>query len=162
MVMPEEVIPEPALLPHLLQEVRELVRPRPFPEQLVLDAGGSTVGDNVAHFPICPLEVSPRFQIFFFAGQFLFPPGAVVDPEWRTFGFKQPELSKELGIVRLQDAALDIMAAGPTHGKDPLAAQLKDLAALQQEHGGADAPDLPAAPVLQRIGPQGIVVFVVP
>ena len=53
MVMPEEVISEPASPPHLLQEVRERIRFRPFPEQLILDAGGRTMGDDVVHLPAC-------------------------------------------------------------------------------------------------------------
>lgn len=97
--MPEEVVSKPASLPHLLQEVRELVRLRPFPEQLILDAGGGAMGDDVVYFPTCPVEVLAPFQIFFSAGQLLFPPGAVVDPKWYALGFKQPELPQELGIV---------------------------------------------------------------
>ena len=81
MVMPEEVVSEAAPLSYLLQEVRKLVRLGPFPKQLILDAGRGTMGDDVVYFPSSPIEVSSRFQIFFRAWQFFFPPGAVVHPE---------------------------------------------------------------------------------
>ena len=130
MVMPEEVVSEAAPLSHLLQEVRELVRLGPFPKQLILDAGGGTMGDDVVYFPSSPIEVSPRFQIFFRAWQFFFPPGAMVHPEWCSPGLQHVELREKLGIVWLQNAALDIVAAGPTHSEDPFTTQLKYLAAL--------------------------------
>ena len=72
------------------------------------------------------------------------------------------ELLKKLGIVRLQDAVLDIVAAGSAHGEDSFSAHVKHLPALQQEHRGPNAADLPAVPVLQWVCPQGVIVFVVP
>lgn len=53
MVMPKEVIPEPASLQHHLQEIREPVQLRPFPEQLILDASGGAMADDVIDFPTC-------------------------------------------------------------------------------------------------------------
>ena len=117
--MSEEVVSGAALLPHLLQEVRELVRFRPFPKQLILDAGGRTMGDDVVHLPPRLVEVLPRFQILFWAGQLLLPPGSVVDPKRCSFGFQRVEFQEEQGIIQFQNAALDVVAAGPSHGENP-------------------------------------------
>lgn len=120
------------------------------------------MGDDVVHLPPRLVEVLPRFQILFWAGQLLPPPGSVVDPEWCSSGFQRVEFQEKQGIVRFQDATLDIVAAGPSHGENPFPIKVKHLPTLQQEYRGADAANFSAVPILQRIGPQGVIVFVVP
>ena len=128
----------------------------------MLDTGGRAVRDDVVHLPACTFQILSRFLVFLRAGLLLFPPGSMVDPEGRPFGIEPLELLEKLGIVQLQDAVLDIVAAGSAHGEDPFSAHVKHLPALQQEHRGADAANLPAVPVLQWVCPQGVIVFVVP
>lgn len=113
--------------------------------------------DDVVHLPSYAFQIPSRFLVFLRAGQLLFPPGSVVDPEGRPSCVEPLELLKKLGIVRLQDAVLDIVAAGSAHGEDPFSAHVKHLPALQQEHRGPNAADLPAVPVLQWVCPQGII-----
>ena len=161
MIVPEEVVPEPAPLPHLLQKVRQFVWPGPHSQQFILDTGRRAVGHDVVHIPAGLVQILSGLQVLLPAGQFLFPPGPVIDPESRPPCVEQLELLEELGIVRLQDAVLDIVAAGPAHGEDPLSVYFKHLAAFQQEYRGADPANLPTLPLLQWIGPQGVVVFMV-
>lgn len=118
MVMSEEVVSEPASPPHLLQKIRKHIRFRPSPEQLILDAGGRTMGNDIIHLPTCPVQIPPCFQIFLWAWQFLLPPGSVVDPKWCSSGFQRVEFQEKQGIVRFQDATLDVVAAGPSHGEN--------------------------------------------
>ena len=160
-VVSEEVVLEPAPLADFLQEVRQGVRRGVFPEQGVLNAGGSAVGDDVVHRPACFLQIGLGFPVLLLAGQLLLPPGAVVYPEQRALGVQSLELLLEQGVVRLQNAVPDIVAAGSAHGEDALPAQLKHLAPFQHKHRWADGPHRSAAPLLQRVGTQGIIVFMI-
>ena len=161
MVMPEEPVSEPAPLPDLLQKLCEGIRGGPAPQQLVLDAGGGAVGDDVVHPPSRPLQIDTGLPVFLRSGQFLLPPGTAVDPKGCVSGLEAPELLIKQRVIRLQDAVLDIMAARSPHGEHALASKFEYLAPLQQEHRGPDAPDRSAVPPLQRIGIQGIIVLVI-
>lgn len=161
MVMPEEPVSEPAPLPDLLQKLCEGIRSGPAPQQLVLDAGGGAVGDDVVHPPSRPLQIDTGLPVFLRSGQFLLPPGAAVDPKGCVSGLEVPEHLVKQRVIRLQDAVLDIMAARSPHGEHALASKFEYLAPLQQEHRGPDAPDRSAVPPLQRIGIQGIIVLVI-
>lgn len=84
MVVSEEVILELAPLADLLQKVCEGIWLGQRPQEIVLDAGGTAVGEEVVHRPPGPVEVGPGLGILRLAGQLLPPPGAVVDPEGRV------------------------------------------------------------------------------
>ena len=92
--------------------------------------------DDVVYIPASIVQRFSRGLVFRIVGQFLFPPGLVVDSKGRTFGVEHMELLEEPGIVRLQDAALNIVAATPAHSKDPFTAQFKYLTALHRSTEG--------------------------
>lgn len=81
MIMSEEVILELAPLADLLQKVCEGIWLGQRPQQVVLDAGGSAVGEDVVHRPPSLVQAGPGLGVLRLAGQLLPPPGAVVDPE---------------------------------------------------------------------------------
>ena len=59
MVVSEEVILELAPLADLLQKVCEGIWLGQRPQEIVLDAGGTAVGEEVVHRPPGPVEVGP-------------------------------------------------------------------------------------------------------
>ena len=99
-------------------------------EQIVLDAGECAVRNDVVHLPACMFQIPSRFLVLLWAGQLLFPPGSVLDPEGRPSCVEPFELLEELGSIRIQDAVLDIVAAGSAHGEDPFSAHVKYLFCL--------------------------------
>ena len=134
MVVSEEMILEPAPLADSLQEVGEGIRFGQRPQQVVLDAGGSAVGEEVVHRPPDLVQAGPGLGILHFVGQLLPPPGAVVDPESCALGVELLEPPQEVRRVRLQDAVLDVVAAGAAHHKEHPPAQIEHLPTLQHQH----------------------------
>ena len=109
------------------------------------------MGEDVVHLPAHPVQAGPGGPVLLLAGQLLLPPGKVVYPIHRAPGVQLPAFFLEQRIVRLQDAVLDVVAAGPAHGEEPRPTQVEYLAPLQQDHRGADSRDFPTPPFLQRI-----------
>lgn len=134
MIVAKEVILEPAPLADLLQKVSEGIWFGQWSQQIVLDAGGTAVGEDVVHHPPGPVEIGPGLGILRFIGQLLPPPGAVVDPESCALGVELLEPPQEVRRVRLQDAVLDIVAAGAAHRKEHPPAQIEHLPTLQHQH----------------------------
>lgn len=134
MIVAKEVILEPAPLADLLQKVSEGIWFGQWSQQIVLDAGGTAVGEDVVHRPPGPVEIGPGLGILRFIGQLLPPPGAVVDPESCALGVELLEPPQEVRRVRLQDAVLDIVAAGAAHRKEHPPAQIEHLPTLQHQH----------------------------
>lgn len=160
-IVSEEVVLEPAPLADLLQKVGEGIRFGQRPQQVILDACGRAVGEEVVHRPPGPAQAGPGLGIFRLAGQLLPPPGAVVDPEGRALGVEPLEPPQEVRRVRFQDAVLDVVAAGAAHGEEDPAAQVEHLPPLQHQHRGPDDPHPAALPLPLGIGGQGIVVLMV-
>ena len=161
MVVSEEVILELAPLADLLQKVCEGIWLGQRPQEIVLDAGGTAVGEEVVHRPPGPVEVGPGLGILRLAGQLLPPPGAVVDPEGRALGVEPLEPPQEVRRVRLQNAVLDVVAAGTAHSEECPAPQVEHLPTLQHQHRGADRSHPAAVPLRLGVGSQGVIVFMV-
>ena len=108
------------------------------------------MADDIVHRPAYFLQVGPGGLVLLLAGQFLLPPGAVVHPVHRPAGVQPPAFLLEQRIVRLQDAVLDVVAAGPAHGEEALALDVVDLTPHQVDHRGADTLHPATVPVLNR------------
>lgn len=121
MVMSEEPIPELAPACHLIQEIRQRIGLVKSPAQLILHRGRPAVGDDVIHLPAVPVQAGLGGLVLLLAGKFLLPPGEVVHPVESTTVIKHPAFSLELWIVRLQDAAVDVVAAAAAHREEGLA-----------------------------------------
>ena len=134
MIVAKEVILEPAPLADLLQKVSEGIWFGQRPQEVVLDAGGTAVGEDVVHRPPSLVQAGPGPGVLRLAGQLLPPPGAVVDPESCALGVELLEPPQEVRRVRLQDAVLDIVAAGAAHRKEHPPAQIEHLPTLQHQH----------------------------
>ncbi len=71
------------------------------------------MADDVVHLPTVPIQAGPGSLVFLLTGQFLLPPRAVVYSVQRPTGIQPPAFLLKLRIVRLQDTAADVVAAGP-------------------------------------------------
>lgn len=80
-VVSEEPIFETATFPNLIEKVRQGIPLVPSATEYILDATGAAVGYDVVYTPACLVQHCLCSSVFLFAGQFLFPPGAVVDSE---------------------------------------------------------------------------------
>ena len=161
MIMAEQPVVVSCSFPYLLQEVREPIR-------LVVaashegDAGGSAVGDDVAHLPADRVKVSLRFGVFLIGGKLLRPPRDVVDAVPRsglTLEHREPSL--KIRGIRLQNPILDVVAFCAAHGEEAAALQLEDLTAHQVQHMRANAVYLAAVPLRYGVSRQRVIVFVV-
>ena len=81
MVVPEEPVFELTAFPNFIEKVRQGIPLVPSATECVLDAAGAAVGYDVVHIPACLVQRCPCGSVFILAGQFLSPPGAVVDSE---------------------------------------------------------------------------------
>lgn len=81
MVVSEEPVFETAAFPNFIEKVRQSIPLVPSIAECILDAAGAAVGYAVVHIPACLVQRCPCGSVFIFAGQFLFPPGAVIDSE---------------------------------------------------------------------------------
>ena len=85
----------------------------------------------------------------------------MVHPVQRPAGVQSPAFPLKLRIVRFQDAAADVVAAGPAHGEECFSLDAVNLPPHQVDHRGADLLYLTAAPFLYRVLCQQIIVFMV-
>ena len=81
MVVSEKPVFETAAFPDFIEKVRQGIPLVPSATEYILDATGAAVGYDIVHIPACLVQRCPCGSVFIFAGQFLFPPGAVVDSE---------------------------------------------------------------------------------
>ena len=81
MVVPEEPILESATFPNLIEKVRQSIPLIQSSAECILDAAGAAVSYDVVHIPACLVQRCYCGSVFILAGQFFFPPGAVVDSE---------------------------------------------------------------------------------
>ena len=81
MVVSEEPVFETAAFPNFIEKVRQGIPLVPSATEYILNAAGAAVGYDVVHIPARLVQRCLCSSIFIFAGQFLFPPGTVVDPE---------------------------------------------------------------------------------
>lgn len=120
------------------------------------------MGDDVVHIPACFVQCFSCGPVFVLTGQFLFPPGSVVDSVESPRGVELPELSLVVRIVWFQNAVPDVMTAGPAHGKDFLSTDLVELSSHQVQDAGTDRLHQPAVPHTCRAAAEQIIVFVIP
>ena len=126
------------------------------------NAGGGAVGDDVVHLPADRVEVSPRLGVFPIGGQFLRPPGNVVDAVSRSwFALEHHEPSLKIRGIRLQNPILNIVAFCAAHGEEAAALQLEDLTAHQVQNMGTNAMHLAAVPLCHGVSRQRVIVFMV-
>lgn len=81
MVVSEEPVFETAAFPNFIEKVRQGIPLVPSATEYILNVAGAAVSYDVVHIPACLVQRCPCDPVFIFAGQFLFPPGAVVDSE---------------------------------------------------------------------------------
>ena len=161
-VVPEEPVFEPASLANLIEKVCQGIPLEQPAAECVLNAAGAAVGDDVVHIPTCFVQCFSCGPVFVLAGQFLFPPGAVIDSVESTCGVELPKLSLIVWIVRLQNAVPNVVTAGPAHGKDFLSADLVELSSHQVQDAGTDRLHQTAMPLTCRVTSEQIIVFVIP
>lgn len=119
------------------------------------------MGNDVVHLPAMPLQAGPGGPVFFPAGQLLFPPGTMIHSIKRTALIEPPAFLLKVWIVRLQDAAADIVATGAAHREEGLALDIVDLTLQQVNHRGSDPLYCAAVPLLCREFSQHIEVLMV-
>ena len=141
--------PVPELTPPLdhLEEIRQPVGGI-VSVQLLLDTGGSAVGQNTVHFPAGLFQILYRLLVLRVGGQLLGPPGDALHPEHLPCPALEPIFPLEIGGRRVEDAVLYIMRGGAAHGEEGDAADLEDLSPHEVNHMRADIVDFPAMPVM--------------
>ena len=120
------------------------------------------MGDDVVHVPTCFAQCFFCGPVFILAGQFLFPPGSVIDSVESACGVELPELSLIVWIIRLQNAVPDVVTAGPAHGKDFLSADFVELPSHQVQDAGTNRLHQTAVPLACRVTSEQIKVFMIP
>ena len=123
-VVSEKPVLESASLSNLIEKVCQRISLVESSTEGVLDTAGAAMGNDVIYIPPCLIQRFPCSFVFIHAGQFLFPPGSVVDSVESPRGVELPELSLVVRIVWFQNTVPDVMTAGPAHGKDFLSANL--------------------------------------
>ena len=160
-VVSEKPVLESASLSNLIEKVCQGIPLEQPAAECVLNATGAAVGDDVVHVPTCFVQCFSCGPVFVLAGQFLFPPGAVIDSVESACGVELPQLSLIVRIIRFQNAVPDIVAAGAAHGKYPLSADVIKLAPHQMQDAGAYGLYQAAVPLADWIVAEQIIVFMV-
>ena len=161
MVMPKKVVFKLTPLSDFIEEICQGIGLIESAAQFILHRGGTAVSDNVVHLPAVFLQASPCGLVLLFARQLLLPPGHMVDPVQGSAALQTFLFLLELWVVRFQNAAGDVVAAGPSHCKKLLPLDVVHLSPHQVDYRGADTLHQPAVPLLHRILGQQVVVFVV-
>lgn len=160
-VVSEKPVLESASLSNLIEKVCQGIPLEQPAAECVLNATGAAVGDDVVQVPTCFVQCFSCGPVFVLAGQFLFPPGAVIDSVESACGVELPQLSLIVRIIRFQNAVPDIVAAGAAHGKYPLSADVIKLAPHQMQDAGAYGLYQAAVPLADWIVAEQIIVFMV-
>ena len=161
-VVSEKPVLESASLSNLIEKVCQGIPLEQPAAECVLNATGAAVGDDVVQVPTCFVQCFSCGPVFVLAGQFLFPPGAVIDSVESACGVELPEHSLEVRIIWFQNAVPNVVTAGPAHGKDFLSADLVELPSHQVQNAGTDRLHHPAVPHTCRVAAEQIIVFVIP
>ena len=103
-VVSEKPVLESASLSNLIEKVCQGIPLEQPAAECVLNATGAAVGDDVVHVPTCFVQCFSCGPVFVLAGQFLFPPGAVIDSVESACGVELPQLSLIVRIIRFQNA----------------------------------------------------------
>lgn len=159
--MTQEPISELAPLCHLIQEIRQSVGLVKSPAQFVLHRSRSTVGDDVVHLPVVPLQAGFGGPLLFLAGQLLFPPEMMIHSIKRSALIEPPAFLLKLRIVRFQNAAADVMATGAAHREEGLVLYIVNLSSQQVNHRRANPLYCAAMPFFYREPSQHIKVLMV-
>ena len=160
-VVSEKPVLESASLSNLIEKVCQRISLVQSSTEGVLDTAGAAMGNDVIYIPPCLIQRFPCGFVFILAGQFLFPPGAVIDSVESACGVELPQLSLIVRIIRFQNAVPDIVAAGAAHGKYPLSADVIKLAPHQMQDAGAYGLYQAAVPLADWIVAEQIIVFMV-
>ena len=162
MVVSEEPVFETAAFPNFIEKVRQGIPLVPSATEYILDVAGAAVGYDIVHIPSHLVQRCSCGSVFILAGQFLFPPRPVVDAEQRACGVELPQLSLLVRIIRLQNTFPDVMATGPTHGENPLSADVIKLAPHQVQDTGANGLHQAAVPLADWVAAEQIEIFMIP
>ena len=81
MVVSEKPVFELTAFPDFIEKIRQRIPLIQSSAECILDAAGAAVGYDVVYIPACLVQRCLCSSMFIFAGQFLFPPGTVVDSE---------------------------------------------------------------------------------
>ena len=160
MVVAQEPVIE---LRHPLDRLEEICQPvrGVVPVQLLLDTGGSAVGQDTVRPPVDPFQISDGLLIFLIRGQFLGPPGDTLYPEHLPCPSLEPIFLFKIGGRGVKDSILDIMGGCAAHREEGQSADLKDLPPHQVDHMRPDIVDLPAVPLMDGKLTEPVEVFVV-
>ena len=119
------------------------------------------MGDYIVHLILNALQTVLGFLILRLTGKLLLPPGSVVDPEAGAHSAKSPVLFFKIRRFGIQNAVLDVMTPGASHGEEGVSLQVKDLPSHQMDHMRPDSLDRSAVPFLCRVFSQQVEVFMV-
>ena len=81
MIVSEKPVFELTAFPDIIEKVRQGIPLVPSATEYILDAAGAAVSYDVVHIPARLVQRCPCGSAFILVGQFLSPPGAVVDSE---------------------------------------------------------------------------------
>ena len=130
--------------------------------QFPLHAGGQAVGYHIINFIVYFFKIPNAFLHFFFCGQFLFPPGDSFDAIGQASFVCGDPFFGIVGIVRIKDSALNVVAGGPAKDEKFLAFYLKHLPPFQiNDLIAKDMTNPPSVPFFQMVVLQHIIIFVV-
>lgn len=160
-VVSEKPVFEAAAFSDFIEEVCQCVPSVQPTAEYVLDTAGTAVRDDVVYIPASLVQRFSCGLVFRIVGQFLFPPGVVIDSVESACGVELPQLSLIVRIIRFQNAVPDIVAAGAAHGKYPLSADVIKLAPHQMQDAGAYGLYQAAVPLADWIVAEQIIVFMV-
>ena len=160
MVVPQKPVIELRHPLDCLEEIRQPVR-GVVPVQLLLDTGGSTVGQDAVHPPVDLFQVPDRLLIFLIRRQFLGPPGNAFYSEHLPCPALEPIFLFKIGGRWIKNTVLDIMGGGAAHREEGQSADLEDLPPHQVDHMRPDIVDLPAVPLMDGKLTEPVEVFVV-
>lgn len=85
------------------------------------------MSDDVVYLPTVPVQAGLGSPVLLLAGKFLLPPGEVVHSVQCPSVVEHPAFPLELRIVRLQDAAVNVVAAAAAHREEGLALDVINL-----------------------------------
>ena len=89
--------------------------------QFLLHAGCQAVGYHIINFIVYFFKVPNAFLHFFFCRKFLFPPGDSFDAIGQARFVCGNPFSGIVGIMRIKDSALNILAGGTAESEKLLA-----------------------------------------
>ena len=125
--MSEEPVCVVQLPIHHLQKIAEGVR-LVLPAHGQDDVGRGAVGNYIVCFPACPFQGFQGGEIFRIGRHFFRPPRLAQNPKpVSASAFQFFPLGLKIWLCRVQDAILNIVAPGSSHGEEGASADLIEL-----------------------------------